>query len=259
MNMEPAAQTCVGIPAAAILLEEASHRQPADVAQGVAILRTAIADAFARMMRPATGDVPPVTIVVAGPDVQVMTAPVASLRPVGLYITSDVVAAPIDDLACAAQVGATQVTALTGDAAIMALQVQKGLGSAVPVRVLAVPGDLPESRLNAITDSLVHQVPGHVVVASDLAATLDETSPGYLVPGADNWDQAIIACLDAPADVRERVLAESGPADADHFVARGWMPLRILSRVAALGDQALAVLAYQSPRGVGQVVVGPTR
>jgi len=257
VNVEPAAQRCVGIPAAAMLLHDVSHRQPAEVAEGVAILRTAIADAFARVTQLTTGDIAPVTLVVHGPEVQVLASPVASLRPLGLDIQSDVVVAPIDDLASTAQVTATRVAALTGDAAIMALQAQQGFGPAVGVRVLVVPNDMPEARLDALCDSLAHQVAGHVVVASDLAATLTETSPGYLAAGAEDWDQAIVTCLGAPSDERERVLADSGPADAERFVARGWMPLRILSRVAAQRDQALTVLAYQAPRGVGQVVVGP--
>ena len=259
MNMKPTAHSCVGIPAAAMLLEEVSHRQPTDVAEGVATLRIAISDVFARAMPPETTDVAPVTIVVAGPALQVITSPVASLRPLGLDITSDVVTAPSDDLALAAKVDAIQVAALTGDAAIMALQVQEALGSAVGIRVLEVPGDLAEARLNALADRLAHHVPGHVVVAADLAATLSEASPGYLTPGADDWDQAIVECLSAPADERERALAHSGPADAEHFGARGWMPLRVLSRVAAQRDQTLTVFAYEAPRGVGQVVVGPAR
>jgi hypothetical protein len=90
-----------------------------------------------------------------------------------------------------------------------------------------------------------------VVAAGDLAATLDTTSPGYLVEGAVDWDAAAVAALRA-GDVE--AMAALGPDGAGQVQARGWAPLAVLLTVARKQQHTFGEVTYHAPRGVGQLV-----
>jgi hypothetical protein len=93
-----------------------------------------------------------------------------------------------------------------------------------------------------------------VVAAGDLAATLDVTSPGYLVDGAVAFDDAAVAAIRA---LDEDAFAALGPDEAGRVQARGWGPLTVALAAARLARLTLAEVAYHAPRGVGQVVGRP--
>lgn len=91
-----------------------------------------------------------------------------------------------------------------------------------------------------------------VVCQSDLAGTLNEHSPGYLVDGAGAWDDAV---LEAVREGRLRGLRPLGPDEAERVQARGWAPLAVLHGVCAAGHLEVEGIGYGAPRGVGQLVL----
>lgn len=90
-----------------------------------------------------------------------------------------------------------------------------------------------------------------VVAAGDLSAGLDERSPRSRIPGAKEWDKAVLAAVAA----RDRdALARLGPTEARRVAALGWAP--ILTAVSASAKAAMTprVRHYSAPRGVGYLV-----
>lgn len=240
-----------GVPAAAMLLPHLADRQPPAIVEGVELLRHAIAEVVSSI---AAGQTDLVTLVVAGDTTMLSVADEVDLRPLGLAIRVPIARAPVPKADRDVDAVVIDQPALTGDAAVLALQVLHHGGEHLRLRTLTVPRDLDPDRIMRLASGMMRD--GAVVVAGDLAATLTAGSPGYLVEGASDFDaQVVAAAVDSPDRLAD-VLARFGPRAAERVMAKGWMPLRLLAACAVQCSATLDVAAYEAPRGVGQIVIG---
>ena len=90
-----------------------------------------------------------------------------------------------------------------------------------------------------------------VVAAGDLSSGLTERSPRYAVPGAQDWDDRVVACVDGG---RLDGIAALGPEEAERVGAVGWAPVVVLHGCLARAKVGMVVRHYSAPRGVGYLV-----
>jgi aromatic ring-opening dioxygenase LigB subunit len=243
------------LPAAPLLLPAASPSQPADFAAGVEQLRAAVDGVLRELPAADTA-----LLLVPDDEALVIDAPQASLASYGL---ADVISPVVTDEAVIAAISArgqaprVRSDHLTGDVGVLALL----LASARPGLALA-PATVPRRASSAGLDgiamgftraisSVQHDVA--VIAAGDLAATLDTSSPGYLVEGATAWDEGLVAAVRAGDPQAAGAL---GPEAADRVQARGWAPITVALSLARACDWQFSAVTYLAPKGVGQIVAG---
>lgn len=155
----------------------------------------------------------------------------------------------------------TQYPMLRGDDLDLAHAVLAALVSSVRGIVPVVPVRVPagtEGEVLVTVGASIEQaaqdagMTANVVVAADLSAALDETSPRYRVAGAREWDAAVIEAVEHHDLGR---VVELGPDEALRVHALGWAPLVVLHGAAAAGGLLPEFVGYDAPRGVGQLVV----
>lgn len=240
------------IPGAPLMIPAASPAQPAGVHEPVRVLRDAAADVLRAL--------PPVDVhvlVAAGPR-GIFDAARASLAPLGVRgaeVDLPVATDAIDDLSRLTQYPMFRGDPLTIEQSVLALQLHAVHG---PVAVLPinVPSATDFDVLVTVGASICEAVRdaglvAAVVVAGDLSAGLDQSSPGHRIEGAQGWDAAVVAAVRA-GDLRR--LSELGPDEAERVRALGWAPLAVLSGVCAAGRLRPEQVAYGAPRGVGELV-----
>jgi hypothetical protein len=121
-----------------------------------------------------------------------------------------------------------------------------------PVAPIALdPGASPEELCDQ--GACLVQDPRRVVVvaAGDLSAGLDERSPRFRIPGAEEWNEAAVTAV-ATAD--PDLLARLGPVDARRVVALGWAPMLAAVSSSREAGLTLQLRHYSAPRGVGYLV-----
>lgn len=248
----------LAVPAAPLLLPAATPTLPPSRAAPVEALR---ADARSALSGLADADV--VVVLAAGSEPLVHDAVVATLTSYGIAgadVAIDTDAQVIAAITARGQASLVRSDRLDGDLAVLASQAVAARPG-VPVVPVTVPGLAHATSLRDLAAGLAGAAAAvtyrvAVVVAGDLAATLDASSPGYLVDGASDWDAA--AC----AAVRDRdldAIGALGPDDAARVQARGWAPLTVLVSIATAAGSPIASVSYHAPRGVGAVVVAGTR
>jgi hypothetical protein len=245
------------VPSAPLLLPGASPAQPPAVAAEVAALRSDVSEALTALPAGLRAAI----VLGCGDELLVHAAVRATL---GSYGRPRVAATLRLDRPLLAAVGdrgqapTIQEDELHGDLAVLAL-----LLAAARPDVAIVPMTVPTRASRGVLDALAAGLTGAaaavdgevaVVAAGDLAATLDVTSPGYLVDGAVAFDDAAVAAIRA---LDEDAFAALGPDEAGRVQARGWGPLTVALAAARLARLTLAEVAYHAPRGVGQVVGRP--
>jgi hypothetical protein len=243
----------VAVPSAPLLLPAVSPAQPPGIAGQVAALRDAVDRALAPV-----ADVDSVILLAAGDEALVHDANRATLASYGHPAVTTELAHDEELLSAVASRGqiprvrddrldgdlavlATLVTAVRPDVSLLSVTVPYAAGAAA---LGASAAGLTGAA--ATTDRKVA-----VVAAADLAATLDTSSPGYLVEGAATWDAAVVAAV-REGDVE--AMAALGPAEATRVQARGWAPLAVLLTVGHRLQHRFAEVTYLAPRGVGQLV-----
>ena len=244
----------IAVPAAPLLLPAATPTPPPLDAAAVDALR---ADSRAALSALATVDV--VVLMAGGSEPLVHDADVATLSSYGVAGTDTTIETDLELLvAIAARGQASRLRSerLDGDLAVLALQVAAARPD-VPVVPVTVAGLANAAALGGVAAGLVGAVAAvgrrvGIVAAGDLAATLDQTSPGYLVDGASGWDAAACAAL-RTCDLD--AMGALGPDDAARFQARGWAPLTVMLTIAAARSVMLGTASYHVTRGVGAVVV----
>jgi hypothetical protein len=241
------------VPSAPLLLPAVSPRQPASLADAVADLRGAVADALA-----ALPPVDTIVLVAGGEDATLPDGGCADLAGYGHpQARADV---PVDRAllaAVATRTGTPRIRAdvLTGDLGVLTLLVAAARPEAqiLPATVAHGAGAATlggfAAGVVAGVETLGREVA--VVASGDLSSSRDATSPGYLVEGATAWDDAVVAAL--AADDLEALTA-LGPAEAGRVGARGWSSLVVLLHVARAAGSRLADPRLSAPRGVGQLV-----
>lgn len=126
----------------------------------------------------------------------------------------------------------------------------------VPVIVVTVPERTEGPHLTHAGAGLVEavrstDVTGVVVSSGDLSAALDEASPRYVVPGAEEWDRELIDSVEQQ-DVE--TLYALGPARAREVHARSWPALAAFQGATAAARLRPVTASYHTPLGVGQLV-----
>jgi hypothetical protein len=243
----------VAVPSAPLLLPAVSPAQPAAVTGAVTELREAVGRALAPV-----ADVESVILLAAGDEALVHDANRATLASYG---HPDVAIALAHDeelltaVAARGQIPRVRDDRLDGDLAVLATLVTT-IRPEVRLLSVTVPYAAGAGALGATAAGLTGAAGSTdrsvaVVAAGDLAATLDTSSPGYLVEGAIDWDAAAVAAVRA-GDVE--AMAGLGPGDATRVQARGWAPLAVLLTVADQLQHRFGEVTYLAPRGVGQLV-----
>jgi hypothetical protein len=243
----------VAVPSAPLLLPAVSPAQPAALAAVVTELRGAVARALAPVV-----DVESVILLAAGDEALVHDANRATLASYG---HPDVASSLAHDeelltaVAARGQIPRVRDDRLDGDLAVLATLVT-AIQPEVRLLSVTVPYAAGAGALGATAAGLTGAAASTdrsvaVVAAGDLAATLDTTSPGYLVEGAVDWDAAAVAAV-RTGDVE--AMAALGPAEATRVQARGWAPLAVLLTVADQLQHRFGEVTYLAPRGVGQLV-----
>jgi AmmeMemoRadiSam system protein B len=240
------------VPAAPLVLPAASPDQPAVLREPVAALRAAAADALGHL------GARTVVLLATGDEPLLHDAAMATLASYGLpHVTAelDIAEELLTSIAARGQAPRVRSERLDGDLAVLALQLLAVVPDARVVP-MSVPGVANADALSAMATGLEAAITDHgepvaVVAAGDLAATLDTTSPGYLVEGATRWDEEATAAIAASDPT---ALAALGPEGAQRFQARGWAPLTVLVAVASSADRPLTHTDYHAPKGVGQLV-----
>lgn len=245
------------VPAAPMLLDEVSPRQPAAIAEDVERLR-------ARTLEVLRGlpDVDVIVLIVGGDDATLPDGGCVDLAGYGYpQVRADV---PVDRELLAAVATRTstprvRANVLTGDLGVLTLLVVKVRPGAhvLPVTVASGAGVASLGGFAAGLSSAVAATGRDVAVvaAGDLSAARGTSSPGYLVDGAIRWDAAAIAAVEA-GDVE--AFAALGPGEARRVVARGWAPLAVLLHVARAAELRIARAELSAARGVGQLVATST-
>jgi hypothetical protein len=146
------------------------------------------------------------------------------------------------------------------DLVVLAAQAVTALPE-LPVVGLSVAVDAPVSDLEAAGRAVAAAAGGDtghllLVVAADLSASRTSTSPGYLVDGAPETDDAIVAALRAGGEAAATTLANLGPEGAAAFALRGYAPLLVaVTALATCTDGATgADVDLLEVRGVGHAV-----
>ncbi len=243
------------VPAAPLLVPEASPAQPEEFVASTTTLRHLVADILEGLPPTAT-----VLMLLAGDESLVIDASVASLASYGLPQVAEKVRIDGDLIAAVSARGqAPRVRSdrLHGDAAVLALL----LAAHHPDATLApvtVPRRANASGLRGIAMGLAGAIAAVerdvvVVAAGDLAATLDASSPGYLVEGAADWDARAVAAV---RSVDPEALGALGPDEAERVHARGWAPVTVALTLARGADIEFPQVRYLAPKGVGQIVAG---
>ncbi|TVR35803.1 MAG: hypothetical protein EA388_06040 [Nitriliruptor sp.] len=246
------------LPAAPLLLPAASPSQPADFAAATAELRATV-DGILRNLPAAD------TALLLLPDEEalVIDAPRASLASYGLPdVTTKVTVdeALIAAVSARGQAPRVRSDSLTGDAAVFALllaDARPGLALA-PVTVPRRASAASAAGLHGIAMGLARAVASverdvAVIAAGDLAATLDTTSPGYLVEGAIDWDERLVAAVRAGDPL---AAGDLGPEEAGRVQARGWASTTVALTLAQGTGWRFRDVTYLAPKGVGQIVAG---
>lgn len=243
------------IPAAPLVLPDASPAQPAEVAEQVTELRTRVHDALQRL--PAQGTA---LLLDAGPESLVHHADRASLAGYGLPQAEAPLRQDTELLSAVSARGqAPRVRSdrLDGDPAVLALllAVQR---PTLQVAAVTVPRGASAQGLADIAVGIRSAIdaldrPVTVVATGDLAATLTERSPGYLVDGAVSWDATAVAAVERGD---RQAFADLGPQEARRVKAIAWAPIVVALELAGAADRSFAEVHYLAPRGVGQLVAG---
>lgn len=241
------------VPAAPLLLPEASPAQPEHDRRAVAALRERVRAVLAAL--PAAD----VTVVIAPGPAGVHERAVASLRPLG--IAADDVVLPVDASLVPHTTRLTQYPLALGGAlgiehTVLVRLLADG-GGRGPVLPLTVPPGTDGQVLVNVGASLVEALrDAHrsavVVAAADASAGLDERSPGHRIDGAAAWDRRLVTAV---AERDADAVAGLGPAEAGRVAAAGWAPLTTLLGVAAAARLRIVDddVAYAVVRGVGRV------
>lgn len=243
------------LPAAPLVLPAASPAQPAAFAAAVDQLRGAVEGIVDRL--PSADSA---LLLLPDEEALVIDAPQASL---GSYGRPDVTAAVVIDEALIAAVSArgqaprVRSDSLTGDAAVLAL-VLAGTRPDLALAPVTVPRRANAAGLDGVAMGLARAVASvdhevAVIAAGDLAATLDTTSPGYLVEGASDWDERLVAAVRATDPQAAGAL---GPDEARRVQARGWAPITVALTLAQGCSWRFDAVTYLAPKGVGQIVAG---
>jgi hypothetical protein len=245
------------VPAAPLLLPGVSPAQPPELAEAVAALRKDVAAALAGLPTGLRAAI----VLGCGDELLVHAAARATLRSYGRPQVAATLRLDRPLLAAAGDRGQAptiQEDELHGDLAVLSL-----LLAAARPEVAVVPMTVPTRASRGVLDALAAGLVGAaaavdgpvaVLASGDLAATLDTSSPGYLVEGATAFDEAAVAAVRA---VDEGAFAALGPAEAGRVQARGWGPLTVALAAARLVGLSFAAVDYHAPRGVGQLVGRP--
>ena len=234
------------VPTAPLLLPAVSPRQPSHLVAPVADLRAAVRTTL-------TGVVTTEVVVLVAADARagvhrharVDRTPSGHPQAQADVATDGTVAATL-----AAAIGRTvdDAAPLSGDLAVLASLVAD---VAPDVRVVPVTLDAQATDLAGLAAVLRRVCVEHgaaLVVAGDLAATRDATSPGYVVDGAVAFDDAAVAAL-RTGDAA--MLEGLGTAEATRVRARGYVPVAVAAAVVGGPWPEVALVA---PRGVGLLV-----
>ncbi len=249
------------LPAAPLLLPAASPSQPADFAAATAELRATV-DGILRNLPAADTAL----LLLPAEEALVIDAPRASLASYGLPdVTTKVTVdeALIAAVSARGQAPRVRSDSLTGDAAVFALllaDARPGLALApvtVPCRASAASA-ASAAGLHGIAMGFARAVASverdvAVIAAGDLAATLDTTSPGYLVEGAIDWDERLVAAVRAGDPL---AAGDLGPEEAGRVQARGWASTTVALTLAQGTGWRFRDVTYLAPKGVGQIVAG---
>lgn len=248
----PALVGAAAVPAAPLLVEQVSPDQPDAVRGPVARLR--------EQVREVLSSLPPadVTVLVASGTRGVHDSACATFAPLGVHgaeVELPVVTEVVEHLS-----RLTQYPMLRGDRldlghSVLVRLLRQACGL-VPVVALRVPSGTEAEVLVSVGASIDEAVEdagttANVVVASDLSAALDETSPRYLAEGAQEWDARAVEAVRG-GDLRP--LVELGPDEAGRVHATGWAPLVVLHGACAAAGLVPEFVAYEVPRGVGELV-----
>lgn len=253
------------VPTAPLLLPQVSPRQPTALAEPVARLRAATHATLAGLP-----DVATFLLLAAGPALRLphgdrvdgaasghpqLQRQVAVGRAIGDRLRSLLAPAAggggAHELRAATREdGTAHGDLLDGGVAVLAALVADARPGAEVVP-FEVPVGAAAEDLAAVADAIrAGCEPGAVavVVAGDLAATREVSSPGYVVDGAVAFDDAVAAAV-AAGDLER--LEGLGPAQAARVQARGWAPITVGLRLAA---RPLPQAALHAPAGVGLLV-----
>lgn len=241
------------VPAAPLLVPDASAAQPDHLREVVGELRGTVTTALDSLPEQGTA-----LLLDSGSESLVHDAPTASLAGYGLrHVTADISIDPQLIAAVSARGQAPRVRSdrLDGDPAVLAMllaQRRPGLRFApvtIPAGASAAGLHDIAVGLKAAADSVPEPV--YVVAAGDLAATLDTTSPGYEVDGAKDWDAEVV---EAVRQHDPAAIGKLGPEAAARFQARGWAPMTVALLLAEMHRLRLDQVTYLAPRGVGQLI-----
>lgn len=243
------------IPAAPLLLPAASPAQPSDIAAAVQELRTHVNQVLHRLPEAGTA-----LLLDAGPESLVHHADRASLAGYGIAQAEATLRLDADLLAgvsARGQAPRVRSDRLDGDPAVLALLLAAHRPT-LRVAAITVPRGASARGLADIAvgiGSAIDAVAGPVTVIAtgDLAATLTERSPGYLVEGAAAWDAAAV---DAVERGDRQAFADLGPQEAQRVRAIAWAPIMVALELAGAGDVSFPEVHYLAPRDVGQLVAG---
>ncbi len=238
---------------APVLLPEAAPRLPAADRAAVERLR-----AHTHAVLAGLPDCDVTVLVASGPRA-VHDRARASLRPLG--VVAHDVTLPVDADLVAHVTRLTQYPlALGGDLdvtmSVLARLVHAVRGS-VPVLPLSLAPTTDGHVLVSVGASIVEALRdagcrAAVVVAGDLSAALDVSSPRYLVDGAPDWDRRLVAAVrEGDTDA----VARLGPDEAARVHAHGWAPLAALAGVAAASRLQVVgdTVEHDTTRGVGRL------
>lgn len=123
-----------------------------------------------------------------------------------------------------------------------------------PVTVEVLPPDLTPEAAAALGGQVAELAPRVAVLAmGDGSAALSVRAPGYLVDGAEQWQEGVTAAL---GSANHGVLAALSVADATAFVAAGRPAWQVLAGAAASSGRWTGQLAAaEAPYGVAYVAV----
>jgi hypothetical protein len=240
------------VPAAPLLLPDASPQQPDPDRSAVARLRARVDETLG-----ALPDADVIVLIAPGPR-GVHDRARASLRPLG--IAREDVSLSVDrklvphttrltqyplalggDLGIEHTILVRLIHALRPDATVLPVSVAPSTDGGVLINVGA-------SLVEALRDA---GRTGAFVAAADLSAALTETSPGYLADGAADWDRRLVGAFTRRDTA---AVAGLGPHDAARMRAIGWAALTVLAGATAVARLAVAGdLRYDVVRGVGRL------
>lgn len=241
------------VPAAPLLLPEASPDQPAADRAPVAELRERV-----RAILDGLPDADVVVLVAPGAR-GIHDRALASLRPLGTAAAD--VTLPVDERLVPHVTRLTQYPLALGGSlgvehTVLARLIHAVRGPETCVLPIAVSAATDGAVLVNVGASLVEALrdadrTAVVVAASDLSAGLTDTSPAAWVPGAEEWDRRAVAVFSARDTAG---LAACGPGEAHKVWAAGWPSLTVLSGVAAGARlQVDGDVGYHVVRGVGRL------